>query len=229
MAAGRGGGGVSALAGMPGSASPSPASSRGAPSITASSTYGQPKALADLIDAETEAQRRQALRADAAARCGALRGLAAELVQRCACRSRHRLSRRGRRAQRTPRLARARDGRWLAEIAAHLDDGHRGEIMREGFRVVLTGAPNAGKSSLLNALARRDAAIVSAEAGTTRDVIEVRLDLGGLPVIVRTRRASANREGRREGRHPPHTRPRPRRRSRVVAQRCISAARLGAT
>jgi tRNA modification GTPase len=66
----------------------------------------------------------------------------------------------------------------------HLDDGHRGEIVRDGFRVALVGAPNVGKSSLLNALARRDAAIVSAEAGTTRDVIEVRLDLGGFAVIV---------------------------------------------
>jgi len=73
----------------------------------------------------------------------------------------------------------------LAEdLARHLADGRRGEILREGFRVALLGAPNAGKSSLLNALARRDAAIVSEEAGTTRDVIEVRLDLGGYPVIV---------------------------------------------
>ncbi len=69
-------------------------------------------------------------------------------------------------------------------IAAHLKDGRRGEILRDGFRVVLAGAPNVGKSSLLNALARRDAAIVSPVAGTTRDVIEVRLDLDGYPVIV---------------------------------------------
>ncbi len=69
-------------------------------------------------------------------------------------------------------------------IAQHLDDGNRGEILRDGFRVVLAGPPNVGKSSLLNALARREAAIVSEEAGTTRDVIEVRLDLAGYPVIV---------------------------------------------
>jgi tRNA modification GTPase len=56
--------------------------------------------------------------------------------------------------------------------------------LRDGYRIVIAGAPNAGKSSLLNALARRDVAIVSEEAGTTRDVIEVHLDLGGLPVIV---------------------------------------------
>jgi tRNA modification GTPase len=66
----------------------------------------------------------------------------------------------------------------------HLADGHRGEILREGFRVVIAGPANVGKSSLLNALARREAAIVSAEAGTTRDVIEVRLDIEGLPIIL---------------------------------------------
>ena len=71
-----------------------------------------------------------------------------------------------------------------AEIVRHLDDGHRGELIREGFQVVLAGPPNVGKSSLLNALARRDVAIVSEEAGTTRDVIEVKLDLEGLPIVV---------------------------------------------
>jgi tRNA modification GTPase len=74
--------------------------------------------------------------------------------------------------------------RISGEIGGHLDDSHRGEILRNGFRVVLAGAPNAGKSSLLNRLARRDAAIVSDEPGTTRDVIEVHLDLGGIPVVV---------------------------------------------
>ena len=69
-------------------------------------------------------------------------------------------------------------------IGHHLDDSNRGEILRDGFRVALAGPPNVGKSSLLNALARRPAAIVSEEAGTTRDVIEVRLDLGGYPVIL---------------------------------------------
>jgi tRNA modification GTPase len=70
------------------------------------------------------------------------------------------------------------------EIAAHLDDGHRGERLREGFMVALLGAPNAGKSSLLNALSRREAAIVSETPGTTRDAIEVHLDLGGYPVTL---------------------------------------------
>jgi len=65
-----------------------------------------------------------------------------------------------------------------------LDDDHRGERLREGLSVVILGAPNAGKSSLMNALARRDVAIVSDEAGTTRDVIELHLDLGGYPVLL---------------------------------------------
>jgi tRNA modification GTPase len=69
------------------------------------------------------------------------------------------------------------------EIAAHLED-RRGERLREGLSIAIIGPPNAGKSSLLNLLARRDAAIVSEFAGTTRDVIEVHLDLGGWPVVL---------------------------------------------
>ena len=72
----------------------------------------------------------------------------------------------------------------LGEIEGHLRDGRRGELLREGLHVAIIGPPNAGKSSLLNALARRDVAIVSEIPGTTRDVIEVRLDLGGYPVIL---------------------------------------------
>ena len=70
------------------------------------------------------------------------------------------------------------------DILKHLHDGNRGEIVRDGFKIVIAGAPNVGKSSLLNGLARRDAAIVSSQAGTTRDVVEVRLDLGGYAVVV---------------------------------------------
>jgi tRNA modification GTPase len=61
----------------------------------------------------------------------------------------------------------------------------QGERLREGLRVAIAGAPNVGKSTLLNRLARRDAAIVSPHAGTTRDVIEVHLDLKGFPAILR--------------------------------------------
>src|SRR5260370_2108382 len=69
------------------------------------------------------------------------------------------------------------------ESAAHLDD-RRGERLRQGITIAIIGPTNAGKSSLLNLLARRDAAIVSESAGTTRDVIEVHLDLGGWPVVL---------------------------------------------
>jgi len=68
------------------------------------------------------------------------------------------------------------------EIQQHINGFHRAEIIRDGFDVVILGAPNAGKSSLLNALARRDVAIVTDEPGTTRDLVEVVLDLEGLKV-----------------------------------------------
>ena len=70
-----------------------------------------------------------------------------------------------------------------AEILLHLDD-RRGERLRDGLQIAIIGPPNAGKSSLLNLLVRRDMAIVSETAGTTRDVIEAHLDLGGWPVVL---------------------------------------------
>ncbi len=70
------------------------------------------------------------------------------------------------------------------EIREFLDDGRRGERLRDGLHVAIVGTPNVGKSSLLNRLAQRDVAIVAATAGTTRDVIEVHLDLAGLPVTI---------------------------------------------
>lgn len=77
------------------------------------------------------------------------------------------------------------DMRALAkEIGTHLAGYHSAEIIRDGFQVVILGAPNAGKSSLLNALARREAAIVTEEPGTTRDLVEVALDLKGIKVVL---------------------------------------------
>lgn len=69
-----------------------------------------------------------------------------------------------------------------AEIETHIASYRRAEVIRDGLKVVIVGPPNAGKSSLLNALARRDVAIVSDEPGTTRDLVEVSLDLAGLKV-----------------------------------------------
>ena len=141
--------------------------------------------LADLVEAETSAQRRQALRQAGGALFRLYEGWRKRLIGAMSqMEAAIDFSDEPDVAVVPVKAARAEVEALVSEIGKHLDDGHRGELLREGFHVVLAGPPNAGKSSLLNALARRDAAIVSEEAGTTRDVIEVRLDLEGLPVIV---------------------------------------------
>ena len=72
----------------------------------------------------------------------------------------------------------------LTEIKKALKDQNVGEIIREGFKIAIVGPPNSGKSSLINYLSKKDLAIVSETAGTTRDVIETRLNLDGYPVVV---------------------------------------------
>jgi tRNA modification GTPase len=141
--------------------------------------------LADLIAADTEAQRRQALRqlrgwlADRAEAWRTALIAALALVE-----ARIDFADEGDVPEDliTPALAIARTLR--DEIAAALSDQRRGERLREGLVVAIAGPPNAGKSSLINRIARREAAIVSPYAGTTRDIIEVHLDLGGAPVTL---------------------------------------------
>lgn len=144
----------------------------------------QAEGVADLIDAETEGQRRQAL-AQLGGRLSAVQarwrdGLirAQSLLEAAVDFPDEELP--------ADVAGRARPiVEILAdELEAAAADAERGEQVREGFRIALLGAPNAGKSTLLNALARREAAIVSATPGTTRDIIEVPMVLGGYKVIV---------------------------------------------
>lgn len=142
------------------------------------------EAIADLVEAETPAQLRQALRQYDGALAelyeGWRRGLIAALAHAEAAID---FSDDGVGGEEFT-AARAAASRISEEIQAHMEDGRRGEMLREGLRLAIIGPPNAGKSSLINALARRDAAIVSDIPGTTRDVIELRLNLGGYLVHV---------------------------------------------
>jgi tRNA modification GTPase len=144
----------------------------------------QAEAVADLVAAETAAQHRQALRQFGGALGALYERWRTDLLNALAWAeaaidfSDEALP--------DDVLRRARD---LADgvrtaILGHLNDAQRGELVRDGLFVAVVGPPNAGKSSLVNALAGRDVAIVSETAGTTRDVIEVRLDLDGYAVIL---------------------------------------------
>ncbi|CAL8256364.1 unnamed protein product [Merluccius merluccius] len=141
--------------------------------------------LGDLIHAETEAQRRQALR-QMSGELGRLYQDWSHRLKRCLAHveafidfSEDELIEDG--------VLSKVDG-WVCalqgEVEGHLKDERRGERLRSGVQVVIAGATNAGKSSLLNALCQRPAAIVSPVAGTTRDVVETALDIGGFPVLL---------------------------------------------
>lgn len=138
----------------------------------------------DLIDAETEAQRRQALRQSA----GALRQVYEKWVARLSVILAHLEAEIDFPDEDLPTTIFEKEKHEILclidELTIHLDDSRRGERLRSGLLISIIGPPNAGKSSLLNLLARREAAIVSARAGTTRDVVEAHLDLGGYPVVV---------------------------------------------
>src|SRR3954452_5413405 len=140
--------------------------------------------LGDLVFAETEAQRAQAMRQFSGALGGRADAWRTRLIEALAL-----IEARIDFSDQdvpddlvSPALHVARE--LIEDIEKTLSDEHRGERLREGLTVAIAGPPNAGKSSLLNRLARREAAIVSPYAGTTRDVIEVHLDLSGYPVTL---------------------------------------------
>ena len=142
------------------------------------------EAVADLVDAETSGQARQALDqmgGALAARHAAWRSTLIHALAMLEASVDFAEEDGGEtlRASASPMLERLR-----SDVAAALEDEARGRRVREGYRIALIGAPNAGKSSLLNSLAGRDAAIVNARPGTTRDVLEVPLTFGGYRVIL---------------------------------------------
>ena len=141
--------------------------------------------LSDLIEAETETQRAQAVARLAGGLSDKIAGWREALLDiRAEIEARLDFSDEGDVSEELPATVIASIKRLSGELAQAIQSVGRGRIVREGLRVALAGPPNVGKSSLLNALSQSDLAIVSDEPGTTRDVREVSLDLGGRLVIL---------------------------------------------
>jgi tRNA modification GTPase len=141
--------------------------------------------LADLVDAETEAQRRQALRIAGGALSRDAEAIRAALAEAMALiEAQIDFSDVEDSDALSLDQARAIVAKAAARTRAALAGAFAGERLREGFTVVIAGPPNVGKSTLMNALARRDVSIVSALPGTTRDLVEASLDLRGFPVTL---------------------------------------------
>jgi len=142
------------------------------------------EAIADLVDAETPAQLRQALRQHDGALADLYEGWRSALITALG-RAEAAIDFSDDGVGEAEFLSARRTAAKISnEIQEHIEDAGRGESLREGLRLTILGPPNAGKSSLINALARRDIAIVADTPGTTRDVIEARLDLGGYLLLV---------------------------------------------
>ncbi|MFM9889227.1 MAG: tRNA uridine-5-carboxymethylaminomethyl(34) synthesis GTPase MnmE [Rickettsiales bacterium] len=144
----------------------------------------QAEAIADLIDADTASQHAQALRQLGGGLTARVEALRARILEPLALLEAYIDFP----DEEIPDSVLAQTQTGVAALAVELDamlaDRGIGEKIREGIEIIILGAPNAGKSSLMNALARRDIAIVSPEAGTTRDLLEVQLDLGGYAVTL---------------------------------------------
>lgn len=144
----------------------------------------QVEGLGDLIEAETEGQRQQALRLMKGALGQKIESWRADLIRAASLiEVTIDFADEDVPVDVTPEVTALLLG-VLADVEHELSGFEAAERIRTGFEVAIVGAPNSGKSTLLNALAKRDAAITSARAGTTRDIIEVRMDLGGLPVTL---------------------------------------------
>jgi len=145
----------------------------------------QAEGLADLIAAETESQRRLAVMGTSGALAALYRNWRQQLIK-----ARAMIEAELDFADEADIPGAVSDRIWpqlmhlSKEIDAHIEVGERAESMRDGLKIVIAGAPNAGKSSLINRLAGRDVAIVTDEPGTTRDALEIRLTLAGLPIFV---------------------------------------------
>ncbi|MGD9812569.1 MAG: tRNA uridine-5-carboxymethylaminomethyl(34) synthesis GTPase MnmE [Sphingobium sp.] len=143
------------------------------------------EALGDLVSAETEAQRRFAQSNSGARQAELYSGWRERLVRdRALLEAELDFADEADVPGSVARQCWADVEQLVAAIGSHVEGYRRAEMIRDGYQVVIVGPPNAGKSSLLNALAKRDVAIVSDEAGTTRDLVEVALDLDGMKVVV---------------------------------------------
>ncbi|GGH55372.1 tRNA uridine-5-carboxymethylaminomethyl(34) synthesis GTPase MnmE [Frigidibacter albus] len=144
----------------------------------------QVEGLSDMIEAETEAQRKQAMRVLSGAVGARAEGWRRQLIRAAALiEATIDFADEDVPVDVTPEVTALLEA-VVADLRAEAEGAKVSERIRDGFEVAIVGLPNAGKSTLLNALAGREAAITSEHAGTTRDVIEVRMDLAGLPVTI---------------------------------------------